>query len=219
MSSPLKHNLLQILDRATVSCAYAILFGNLYHFRLSYKFSSKQCSRHFIRFSFFLIFENQSVVSNVIHLIRRNILTRSLFSGTIIQLCVMQINLKDPITRNLLQLHTKFKHRTYLFYPSAIKNKCRRKSGKYYVSHKQCCVVQVCLCSFNNLEFGNNSSSSFMCHTSRTSISPIRMTTSHRINCCSVAFIEIKFQQKLCFNNQVLPSHSQRQHFKTDQVM
>ena len=29
------------------------------------------------------------------------------------------------------------------------------------------------------------------------------MTTSHRINCCSIAFIEIKFQQKLCFNNQV----------------
>ena len=24
------------------------------------------------------------------------------------------------------------------------------------------------------------------------------MTTSHRINCCSIAFIETKFQQKLC---------------------
>ena len=72
-----------------------------------------------------------------------------------------------------------------------------------------------------NLEFGNNSSSSFMCHTSRTSISPIEVITSHRISCCSVAFIEIKFQQKLCFNSQVLmlPSHSQRQLFKTDQVM
>ena len=52
-------------------------------------------------------------------------------------------------------------------------------------------------------------------------LSPIRYITSHKISCCSVAFIEIKFQQKLCFNNQVpmLPSHSQRQCFKTDQVM
>ena len=60
-----------------------------------------------------------------------------------------------------------------------------------------------------------------MCSTSRTSISPIENIASHRISCCSVAFIEIKFQQKLCFNNQVLmlPSHSQRQCFKTDQVM
>ena len=73
-----------------------------------------------------------------------------------------------------------------------------------------CCsnVVQVPL-NLNpfqiNLEFG----------------SPIKYITSHRISCCSVAFIEIKFQQKLCFNNQVsmLPSHSQRQCFKTDQVM
>ena len=83
-----------------------------------------------------------------------------------------------------------------------------------------CCVVPVCLYSFN-LEFGNNSLSWFMCSTSRTSISSIANITSHRISCCSVAFIAIKFQQKLCFNSQVLmlPSHSQRQHFKTDQVM
>ena len=37
-----------------------------------------------------------------------------------------------------------------------------------------------------------------MCCTSRTSISPNGMTTSHRINCCSIAFIETRFQQKLC---------------------
>ena len=43
-----------------------------------------------------------------------------------------------------------------------------------------------------------------MCYISRTSISPIKNITSHRISSCSVAFIEIKFQQKLCFNNQVL---------------
>ena len=86
-----------------------------------------------------------------------------------------------------------------------------------------CYIVPVCLYKsfYFNLEFGKNSSSSFMCHTSRTSISPIENITSHRISCCSVAFIEIKLQQKLCFNNQVLmlPSHSQRQCFKTDQVM
>ena len=86
-----------------------------------------------------------------------------------------------------------------------------------------CCVVAVCLCKscYFNLEFGNNSSSSFMCSTSRTSTSPIKNITSHRISCYSVAFIEIKFKQKLCFNNQVLmlPSHSQRQCCKTDQVM
>ena len=60
-----------------------------------------------------------------------------------------------------------------------------------------------------------------MCSTSKIQISSIENITSHRISCCSVAFIEIKFQQKLCFNNQVLmsPSHSQRQCFKTDQVM
>ena len=52
-------------------------------------------------------------------------------------------------------------------------------------------------------------------------LSPIKHITSHKISCCSVAFIEIKFQQKLCFNNQVLmlPSHSQRQCFKTDHLM
>ena len=53
-----------------------------------------------------------------------------------------------------------------------------------------------------------------MCITSRTSISPITKITSHKISCCSVAFIEIKFQEKL-----MLPSHSQRQFFKTDHVM
>ena len=37
-----------------------------------------------------------------------------------------------------------------------------------------------------------------MCSTSRTSISPIGITTGHRSICCSIAFIEIKFQQKLC---------------------
>ena len=62
-----------------------------------------------------------------------------------------------------------------------------------------------------------------MCSTSKIQTSPIEYIyiTSHRISCCSVAFIEIKFQQKLCFNNQVLmlPSHSQRQCFKTDQMM
>ena len=60
-----------------------------------------------------------------------------------------------------------------------------------------------------------------MCSTSKIQTSPIKYITSHRISCCSVAFIEIKFQQKLCFNYQVLmlPNHSQRQCFKTDQLM
>ena len=43
-----------------------------------------------------------------------------------------------------------------------------------------------------------------MCNTSKIQTSPVQYITSHRISCCSVAFIEIKFQQKLCFNNQVL---------------
>ena len=60
------------------------------------------------------------------------------------------------------------------------------------------CCSNVCLCPLISFRIGNNSSSSFMHCTSRTSISPNRMTTSHRINCCSFAFIETKFQQKLC---------------------
>ena len=90
-----------------------------------------------------------------------------------------------------------------------------------------CCVALMWFKSFHSESFliqfkiWNNSSSWFMCGTSKIQISPIENITSHKISCCSVAFIEIKFQQKLCFNNQVLmlPSHSQRQCFKTDQVM
>ena len=92
---------------------------------------------------------------------------------------------------------------------------------KWTVTLVLLCCSSVSIILWFNLEFGNNSSSWFMCSTSRTSISPIKNITSRRISCCSVAFIEIKFQQKLCFNNQVLmlPSHSKRQCFKTDQVM
>ena len=65
-----------------------------------------------------------------------------------------------------------------------------------------CCsnVVQVPL-SLNpfqsNLEFGTT-------HRVALCVAHPIEYTSHRISCCSVAFIEIKFQQKLCFNNQVL---------------
>ena len=85
-------------------------------------------------------------------------------------------------------------------------------------------VVQVPL-SLNpfqiNLEFGTTHQVALCVVHPRYTKSNQIYITSHRISCCSVAFIEIKFQQKVCFNNQVpmLPSHSQRQCFKTDQVM
>ena len=71
-----------------------------------------------------------------------------------------------------------------------------------------------------NLEFGTTHRVALCVVHPRYSKSN-RMNNKSQNSCCSVAFIEIKFQQKLCFNNQVLmlPSHSQRQCFKTDQVM
>ena len=67
-----------------------------------------------------------------------------------------------------------------------------------------CCVALMWFKSFHSESFliqfriWNNSSSWFMCSTSRTSISPIRITTSHRSNCCNQYLLKSNNSNKSC---------------------